>query len=145
MQFVLWEFRVKSNEMRWLPKTIHFTARKDAVPAEPSPCTAQTWQDQQHRLHRAPCCLAQAEGRGGPCPGGSAGHPGDLASEYPGCEMDLGCWTSSPTAPRCTPLLCASTEPGLLLFYCIIIISMAYNMVFLQFLCRICSSPPHKM
>lgn len=94
MQFVLWEFRVKSNETQWLSKNIHFTARKDAVPAEPSLCTTQTWQGQQHRLHQTPCCLAQAEGRGGLCPGRvQVGCPVDLALEYTGCEMDLGCWT----------------------------------------------------
>ena len=70
MQFVHWEFGVKLKKMQRLPKSIHFTVRKDAVLAKPSPCTAQTWQGQQHRLHQAPCCLAQAEGRGGSCSGG---------------------------------------------------------------------------
>lgn len=136
MQFVIWEFRVKSNKMQWLSKNIHFTVRKDTVSAKPSPCTAQTWQSQQHCLHQTPCCLVQAEGRDDPCPGSAAGCARDLASAqaHTGCEMDLGCRTSSPIAPHCNPLLSASAEPAHLLVYCIIIISMAYKMVFLQFL-----------
>lgn len=31
MQFVLWEFKVKSVKTQWLPKPIHSTARKESA------------------------------------------------------------------------------------------------------------------
>lgn len=101
MHYVLWEFKVKSNKLQWFLKNIHFTVRKEALHVQPSPCAADL----------AVPVAAPGLKDGVVCPRGKLSVPGTWGSR-------------TSTVPH-TLLLCSLMQPGHLLFYCIIIISVA--------------------